>query len=158
MKTKLVAIVGLAALAVSGTVSAQEAGNGRPDRERGPRMMERIDTDGSGSISAAEWSAVARGIGPIAEADGDGDGVLTVEEITAAMERQRAERRARMIERRYDIDGDGEITVDELTEHKQEQFALLDRDNDGTVTVEELRRSPWARGGRQGRGHGWHGR
>ena len=117
-----------------------------PGRSAG-RMMERLDTDNSGDISAAEFSE--RRLGWLSEAD-DGDGVLSIEEITAAMEQRRQERREARLMRRFDIDGDGEITLEELETQQEKRFALLDRDNDGTLQRDEMRR-----GGRHG-GHGKH--
>ena len=140
-----------------------DAGPGEGRRaQRMARMMERLDTDGSGDISTDEFGS--RRLERLREADADGDGTLTVEEITAMMEQRRAERREARILRRFDIDGDGTITLEEQELQQEKRFALLDRDNDGVLQADEMPRrgmrgqGPRGRMGPHGGGMGWHGR
>lgn len=140
-----------------------EAGPGEGRRaQRMARMMERLDADGSGDISAEEFGN--RRLERLREADADGDGTLTVEEITAMMEQRRAERREARMLRRFDIDGDGTITIEEQELQQEKRFALLDRDNDGALQADEMPRrqmrgdGPRGRMGPHGGKMGWHGR
>jgi Ca2+-binding EF-hand superfamily protein len=136
----------------------------------GDRMMRRLDADNSGDLSLEEFAD--RRLGWVIEADADGDGVVSMEELTAAIEQRRQERREARMLRMFDIDGDGEITVEELQRHQEKRFALMDRNDDGVVSADEMRRGGMQRGGprhhmrgdhmrgpgsRHG-GMGWHGR
>lgn len=114
----------------------------------------------------------------IALADTDGDGALTVEEITARKEAVRAhidsdgdgeisrkERRLARKDRResgpgacsaeairfqqIDANSDGQISSQEFAAQSEKIFGRLDRNGDGVLQQEELRRLN--RGGRQGR-------
>jgi hypothetical protein len=135
--------------ATPGAMSGAAAERGGMRARMSARTMERLDTDGSGDISAEEFAA--RGIGRIVEADADGDGILTIEEIVDYMEQRRAERREARLLRRFDIDGDGTITVEELERHQEKRFA-----------ADEMPRRQGMRGhggprGQRGGGMGWHG-
>ncbi|WP_099865098.1 EF-hand domain-containing protein [Pararhizobium haloflavum] len=140
-----------------GDAAAGMRGPGR----RADRMVRRLDTDGSGDISVEEFGE--RRLGWIIDADEDGDGVLSMEEITGAIEQRRQERREARLLRRFDIDGDGEVTVAELERQQEKRFALMDRDDDGVLSGEEMQRrgmGPRAGHGRMGGHHkggmGWH--
>ena len=118
---------------------------------RAERMLGRLDADDSGDISVEEFGESR--LGWVTEADEDGDGVIAMEELTAAIEQRRQERREARLLARFDIDGDGEITVAELERHQEKRFALMDRNDDGVLSAEELNRRGGMRGhGRMGRG------
>ncbi len=85
--------------------------------------------------------------------DGDNDGFVTVEEIRAHREAQRAQRaQARLL--RLDADGDGRVSVAEFEAPRLARIAALDADGDGEVTREEMRAARHERGGRRGGGRG----
>lgn len=107
--------------------------------------IERIDTDKSGTISLEEFASV--GLGKMIAADKDGDGILSTDEVTAAMEAERKRRREEAMMKRLDVNGDGSITVAELEDRMSKQFALLDRNSDGSLSEEEIRKM---RGKRKG--------
>lgn len=107
--------------------------------------IERIDTDKSGTISLEEFASV--GLGKMIAADKDGDGILSTDEVSAAMEAERKRRREEAMMRRLDVNGDGSITVAELQDRMSKQFALLDRNSDGSLSEEEIRKM---RGKRKG--------
>ena len=111
--------------------------------------IERIDTDKSGSISLEEFASV--GLGKMIAADKDGDGILSTDEVSAAMEAERKRRREEAMMKRLDVNGDGSITVAELQDRMSKQFALLDRNSDGSLSEEEIRKM---RGKRKGNRNG----
>ncbi len=118
-------------LAIPATAQAQ---NG----ERRANMIEQFDTDRSGTISADEY-VTARSM-RFDEADADGNGELTREEVIDRMERRRLERRASRLLRRMDIDGDGKVTKAETEGRARKRFALMDRDDSGAIESDEMRR------------------
>lgn len=112
-------------------------------------MLQGMDTDRDGVISAAEFGT---GHGSrMMEADADGDGSVTLEEMQArAIERMQvrlAERFAGM-----DADGDGAVTAEELAKGWEERFARMDRDGDGNLTIHDLSGGGGGRGGDGGPG------
>ena len=119
----LIAALGATAL----PATAQDRGDG-PRGPRGPMFsFEEMDTN-----AAAKF----------AEADTDGDGALSAEEMIARMETHRAERMKRgaerMIERR-DTNDDGKLSAEEMMpKNRGEMFARMDLDEDGTVTKTEM--------------------
>lgn len=165
-KVTLTALSGIAALfiAVPGFALDSDSGKGSGHKDgmkhHGARMMERVDTDSDGKISAEEFAEI--GTGNLIKADTDGNGELSVDEIETAMEAQRKKRMERMFLRRFDVDGDGKITVAELKDRQDKRFALLDADNDGSLTSDEFRKARREFGRMHGRGHGkrggWMGR
>jgi len=113
-------------------------------RRRGPgpaAMRERLDTDHDGSISLAELQAVRPNVtaDQFGKFDGDGNGLLSPEELGAA----RGELVARIRERIEDIDtdGDGAWSFAELQAIRPnldvEQFNRLDRNGDGLIGEDE---------------------
>jgi Ca2+-binding EF-hand superfamily protein len=136
----LVVLAGLAAL-VAATARAGETGSGRLME----RLLQRLDTDGDGALSAAEGEAAAETM--FERRDADGDGVLREAEFMAergsgwlsAEQRQkldalRARRFAAM-----DKDGDGRVTAAEYFAAAQQRFTAADGNGDGRVTKDELR-------------------
>lgn len=108
--------------------------------------LDRIDTDGSGTVSEAEFLArAAERPAPadlFASIDADSDGYLTKRELRKHHKQRRAERRLA----RADLDGDGIVTEAEFIERAQdaptpeERFAKRDRNGDGVLTQDEMRR------------------
>lgn len=158
----------LSALAISllaGTavVHAQDNDASAPEtavtRDGGPkprqaRMFERLDVNQDGKISAEEMGAPH--IDRLKEADANGDGVLSKEELADHVTRRAAERRAARMAQRLDIDGDGEVTIEELENHQAKRFALADRNDDGFLDQDELRKAAGKKGMHGGKRHGRH--
>ena len=109
------AIALLAALAFAPPLAAQDPGTGVPGMAR--QYMERVDTDGDGRVSLAEyqdWMGYA-----FAQMDRDGDGILAARQLRGGkgkpvtLEAHRARLAARF--QRQDKDGDGHLDAAELT-------------------------------------------
>lgn len=137
MLIKTVIITSISALMITGAAVAKDG-----DKKRGKRgfqnMIEKIDTDKSGSISLEEFANL--GTGKMISADKNGDGILTADEIQAEMEAERERRRLERMTRRLDIDGDGTVTVAELKNMQAKRFAVLDLNSDGSLSRDELRK------------------
>jgi hypothetical protein len=142
----------VAALVAAGVVSVTAfagGGHGGHHGGHGRKLMEQADADGNGALTRSELDAfnMAR-----AQAmDLDEDGAVTVEEMRAFREQQRAHRAAERMSR-LDADKDGRVTLQELADGRGQWLARLDADRNGEVTVAELHVA-----GRQ-RGHHRHGR
>lgn len=98
-------------------------------------MLQQMDTDRNGVISAEEFRIGHQG--RLDRVDADGDGQVTLEEMEAfAIERMRD----RVAERfgRLDADGDGVVTVEEFAAQADARFARMDRDGDGNLTIHDL--------------------
>jgi len=78
----------------------------------------------------------------VMQADADGDGVVTLEEMraqqarTANPERSNTERARALLA--LDPDKDGHLTADELTRLAQDAFARYDTDGSGVLSAEEV--------------------
>ena len=146
MFIKTIVITSTSALMITGVAVAKDG-----DRKHGKRglqqMIEKIDTDKSGSISMEEF--INLGAGKMVSADKDGDGILTADEIQAGMEAERQRRRLERMTRRLDIDGDGTVTVAELKEMQAKKFAVLDVNSDGSLSEDELKKIRKKRGYRR---------
>lgn len=129
-------------LAVATAALAQDAGQApaTPERaERGPmRMFDRLDADDNGMVSTGEFGGER--LEMLREADADGDGTLTHEELVTYVMNREFKRRAERAARLLDIDGDGTVTLAEIEDHQGKRFALLDRNNDGELSQGEVRR------------------
>ena len=117
------------------------------------RMMEKLDTDGDGMISAAEFHP-PRDRGMMEHMDANNDGAVTMEEINqqiAQRQAKMAERQAEMTARVHtffneaDTDGDGSVTQEEV---QAAAFNRIDANDDGYLTEEELRDAKPPHGGR----------
>jgi Ca2+-binding EF-hand superfamily protein len=116
-------------------VPAPSAARGaRPAQgQRGPDgLMTRFDQNGDGRVELSELPDRARE--RWAQADANGDGVLSRTEIQAAMQRRMQERFSRA-----DADGDGKLTAAEAGPRKWKHMAAADADGDGAVTLDEMR-------------------
>ena len=108
-------------------------------RERGAGLIERFDTNKSGSISAEEF--ITARTSHFDTVDADGDGELTRDELVARMERRKLERRADRMIRRMDLNGDGKVTKAETENRARKRFALMDRDDSGALEQGEVRKA-----------------
>lgn len=127
----------------AGVAWAQPGGmfGGPSQRWGGPEaLFDRYDTDGDGQVTQAEVDAWHEET--FAAADQDGDGALTLDEMTQAAADRIAERMADRVAERFewlDIDGDGLVTAEEMPAGPQTDIvARFDRDGDGIVTSEEI--------------------
>lgn len=132
--------------------ACQGHGGGHGGRGHGPmdpaRFTQFMDRNGDGRVEVSELPPRAQA--RMAGADANRDGVLSVQEITAHMEAQRAARFAQM-----DTNSDGAVTADEVGA-RWEHLQAADADHNGRVSREELQAahaSGALRGG-HGRGRG----
>jgi hypothetical protein len=123
-----------------------------------------IDADGNGQVTKAELEAfrAARA----AEVDGNGDGLVSVEELRAADLKQaeaRATERAQRMIAAHDTDGDGQLSAAEMVMPPVPEglFDRVDANGDGAITEAEIDAMRAQMAGRHegGRGprHGMHG-
>lgn len=123
--------------------NAPEAG--QQTRKLPPRMqarLDRLDANKDGAIDEQEFATAQN----LKDADANGDGTLSNDELVAMIQKRQAERQAERLSRRLDIDGDGKVTIAEVEQQRAKRFALMDRNNDGKLEANELR----------GKGHGKH--
>lgn len=145
----------LLVLAIISSAAAQERGRrGSRDSMRVPPIMQALDADGDGEMSADE---IAGATAALLSLDTDGDGNLTTSEMNAGERRGRGPGgpgRGRPFPpiQALDKDGDGELFEDEVTD-AAESLAKLDANGDGRLDREELMPPPggFGRGG-PGRG------
>lgn len=127
-----------------GHMRGQMRGEGRGGRMRAEidRLFEEADADGDGAISLEELAAdrAAR----FEAMDADASGGVDAEELVAYRQRQRAERRIR----RLDLNEDGVLSIDELPDFSR-RFERFDLDENGSVTRTEIEAAV-----RSGRGFG----
>jgi len=138
----------LAAAALTGATSLAFAAGpgergGHHGRGHAAGMFERIDANGDGVVTRAEFDAhlAARQAG----LDANGDGFVSFEEaqtFRAAQQEERArERFARM-----DTNGDGRISVEEASARQARMFEFMDRNDDGVVDADERSPRRWGKG------------
>lgn len=132
-------------------------------QEREPMDFAKLDTNGDGQVTIADFEAhrAAR----FAEADTDGDGVLSEAELLAQVEARAENRAAGMVAKmleRMDANEDGVLQQDELQEARgngmTRRFENLDADENGAISEEEFEAASHERGERGGRRHGDKGR
>jgi Ca2+-binding EF-hand superfamily protein len=119
----------VASMALLASAAAQAGGS--PDRPR-------LDTNGDGSVDLAEIQAARPDftVEKFNAADGNGDGLLSRDELRAAHGTAREHRN-------LDTDGDGSFSFEEMQKAHpdltQEQYAAFDGDKDGKLTRTELK-------------------
>ncbi len=109
----------------------------------------KIDANDDGVVDLAEFTNMDR----LKQADTNGDGTLSKEEIDAMALKQLVEQRAGRITNRLDVNGDGVVTLAEVEKQKAKRFALLDRNDDGKLEKSELRHGWKHHKGREHDGH-----
>ena len=155
MKFKLIVVATTFALAGA---TAQAKDRGQPLFD-----FSTIDADGNGEITQAEITAFEAN--RFAQADENGDGLLSQDEILASFEAmsdrtlgERATRRIGRMMSRIDANDDGLISLEErqATNRSTRLFERLDRDDSGTISEAEAEkltdRSRRHRGGKKGDG------
>lgn len=146
--------VTLAAILAS-TATLGVAGYAAADHHRGHgkgQMIEKLDTDGDGQITKAEVEALKAE--KFAEADANGDGGLSLDELEAFHEAERERRMEARRQRHFeraDENGDGVISMDEFDNRRGGMFERVDADGDDIITEEEIEAMKEKRGKR-----GWH--
>jgi hypothetical protein len=112
------------------------------------RMIDKLDSDGDGLISAEEFQP-PRHRGMIEHMDANNDGSVTMEEINQQIADRQVEKIARIhtFFNDADTDGDGSVTQEEA---QAAAFNRVDENQDGYLTEEELRKAKPPHGGRHG--------
>ena len=128
----------LAALGLSAAASLVFA-DGPGGHHRGATMerLKAADTNGDGMISREEAAALPMIAKNFDQIDANHDGQVTLDELRAFHEQQRAEHWKRL-----DTDGDGRISRQEAQANAPrlaERFDQLDTNGDGFLTPDELR-------------------
>ena len=141
-KTGFAVAAALGALLVGGMVAGiaqahSDSMHGSPEDR-----FKAMDTDGDGKISAAEFAAHHSAM--LMEADLNGDGKVTLDEMKQAREKRREEREKRFFDS-LDTNHDGAITEAELTARPNPMFDKLDANKDGFLSADELKaaRDKW---------------
>jgi Ca2+-binding EF-hand superfamily protein len=137
-------------LALTAPALADERGS------RGERIVDRLDTDGDHLVSLSEFKAPEDNM--LKQADLNGDGKVTLEEMQKHRDARMQEREARMQDmmkeresrmdemfKSMDTDGDGAVTVDEA---RAAAFHRMDKNGDGFLSADEFRRPHRERGHR----------
>jgi len=140
-KTKTILAIAAGAAAIAGAAFAQmrDGGMGRHHGHHdghGGAMMQDMDLNGDGKVSAAE--AEAMGNVKFLRWDYDGDGVVTEQEVIDHMMERIRQRIAKRFEK-YDANGDGRIEHAEFAEADKAAFAGKDANGDGVLDGDELR-------------------
>lgn len=147
MKTKrthLLVISGLG-IAIAATSMLASARPGGHHGDHAPRIQE-LDLNDDGEISTAEIeSATANQALAI---DTDGDGLISVDEITAMQERKRQQHIANRLSK-ADANSDGSVSLAEFAEQHTARALRLDRDGNGVISADEMR--PQRSGNRPGK-------
>lgn len=123
---------------------AQGGPNGQPPRV----VLQALDTNGDGQLSAAEIAAASSSLLTL---DKNHDGQVTPDEYNPKLEDKTAgdEMVARMMA--LDRNGDGVLTRDEVPERMQAMFDRGDTNHDGKLTQVEIRAMAAAQSDPQGR-------
>lgn len=138
-KTILSAVT-LAAL-VAASFSSVAYANGRGEG-MGP-MFDFTQMDGNGDGKVTKDEITAYHSAKVAAMDTDKDGTLSEAEMTAAQEQRKAERQTRKISRmmqRMDANNDGVVSLAEMEEPKgnsDRMFDRMDTDGDGAISKAE---------------------
>ncbi|MFN3824176.1 MAG: EF-hand domain-containing protein [Pseudorhodobacter sp.] len=148
--TALTSLLAAAAMVGATLSTAVEAQSRTPGAGPGAMMgnmggafdFAEADADGDGKVTQEElraWRAARA-----AALDADGDGRISEDELVAAAmaaAETRARMRAQRMIARFDTDGDGALSAAELLAGGQmlaTMFDRIDRDNDGAITEAEL--------------------
>lgn len=125
--------------------SALLAQGGQPP----PRLvLQALDTDSDGQLSAAEIEAASASL---AKLDRNHDGQITGDEYSAKLQDQTATTDLLTRLMAMDKNGDGVLTADELPERMRAMFDRGDGNHDGKLTADEIKAMSTAQADPQGR-------
>ncbi|PXA86497.1 hypothetical protein DMC25_13870 [Caulobacter sp. D4A] len=104
--------------------------------------LARIDKDGDGKVSPAEWTTERAGL--FKKLDADRDGKVTLDEITqfylkaAPADDPKTQKRIDAVTAAdKDGNGDGKVTLAEITALADREFKGRDKDGDGFITGDD---------------------
>ncbi|UXN66221.1 hypothetical protein N8E89_23840 (plasmid) [Phyllobacterium sp. A18/5-2] len=106
-----------------------------PASNNGKQIRGNMDANDDGAVGLSEFTNTDR----LKQADTNGDGTLSPEEIEAIVMKRMVERQVRRMTNRLDVNRDGAVTIAEVEKQKEKRFALLDRNDDGKLEQSELR-------------------
>ena len=113
---------------------------GGPGAGPGGFMLQRFDADGDGKVTENEFR---NGHAQTFDAmDGNHDGTVGSEEMTAYVNAQRANRKLS----RMDANGDGKVSRDEFGQYADARFTRADANQDKALTADELARRHGGKG------------
>ncbi len=141
---------------LAGPGAAHGTGKGRSDDRDGfpTNIFEFLDGNSDEVLTMEEVRSTW--VERFSDADTDGDGLLSVDELSNAIEAWRTQHRGRQIRsriERHDTNGDGMLSLQEATavihpDRMERLFERLDADGDGSITKAEMDdrgRSRWHR-------------
>ena len=128
---------------VGGAFAADDWKSGKSAEEK----FKMMDSDGNGSVSAAEHAAGAERM--FVDLDADKDGNVTAAEMDAAHPAAGAAREGRPVGKMssadkiktIDSNADGSLSAAEHASGSQARFTKADTDGDGSLTVDEVKAS-----------------
>jgi Ca2+-binding EF-hand superfamily protein len=120
-------------------------------------IFKKLDTDGDGKITQAEYATYADSM--FTAADTNGDGVVTLDELKALKKKEHDEMHAALSKdskmptnaggemsakaayffKKIDVNGDGKITREEHQAFTNKMFAAADTNNDGALSMDEVK-------------------
>ncbi len=139
MKATPIALTSLALLTLAAAAFAKPGHN--------KYLFAQLDQNADGQVTLAEMQAGAEK--RISEADANGDGLASAEELKALRKTRQAQHQSQRLAKK-DANGDGVLSRDEVPRMPAEVFAKLDADSSGTLSREELAAGWGARGRRGG--------
>jgi Ca2+-binding EF-hand superfamily protein len=130
------ALAAMLALALPLAATAQDTATAPAGTHMTPfaHMLKKMDTNGDGKISLAEWQAAATA--RFDALDTQHTGSITAQQLANAGRGQRSEELAEREVAR--IGSNGTITKDQYLAASQARFAKLDKNGDGFITADEV--------------------
>lgn len=123
---------------------------GGPQQPQPRLVLQALDTDGDGTLSAAEIQAATASL---LKLDRNHDGTLSADEFLPQQPDRQSGGGADIVQLLLSMDknGDGVLTADELPDRMQPIFQRGDTDHDGKLTADEIKALARAQSGPKGR-------